>query len=180
MIFEQIEKQDASDKRIKRQAGWAGIIIHHTGTLGLKDQEASSWKRFFQNVSKYLQTKDTSYASAHYVIGREGELVQLVDPDKYEAFHAGVSSFWHPIKRAWLPNWNAYAIGIELIGDGNLYAYTPMQYEILTVLCKELMKRYPSIHPLAITGHEVIAPNRKSDPGKLFDWKRFFVGLYSI
>jgi N-acetylmuramoyl-L-alanine amidase len=38
-------------------------------------------------------------------------------------------------------------------------------------LCLELMSRHP-IPPHRVVGHSDIAPDRKSDPGELFDWPR--------
>ena len=35
------------------------------------------------------------------------------------------------------------------------------------------MKKYPKINKDRIVGHSFIAPGRKSDPGKFFDWEYF-------
>lgn len=166
---------DAADKRKRRETEWAGIIIHHTG----QPKVVSSWTAFQENIAKYLTTKDEAFVSAHFQINRDGEIIQLCDPREFEAFHAGVSSAWHPIMRKVVDDWNRYAIGIELIGDGNLEPYTKEQYAALTELCVDLTEAFPSIHPRAIYGHEEIAPGRKTDPGHLFDWSLFLKGYYS-
>lgn len=165
---------EGHDKRRRREDEWAGIIIHHTGVGGRKEISEALWAKLYRNLTAYLGKKDKNYVSSHYTIGRNGEVTQIVDPDKYEAWHAGRSSYWHPLKRRVRTNWNRYAVGIEIIGDGNLHKYSEDQYRSLARLCAELMHRYPSIHPLGITGHENIAPDRKSDPGKYFDWHHFF------
>lgn len=44
------------------------------------------------------------------------------------------------------------------------------QYETLVSLTHALYRRYPL---KTITGHQHIAPARKTDPGPFFDWKRY-------
>jgi N-acetyl-anhydromuramyl-L-alanine amidase AmpD len=171
-IIEDLITESASDYRRRREPNWTGIIIHHTGQSNPEDKHA------FLNIVNWLIKKDKHYVSSHYVIGHQGELAQLVDPDKYEAFHAGKSRYWHPAKRRVLDDWNRYAIGIELVGNGNEQVYSKAQYKTLTRLTKQLMLKYPSIHPLAIVGHENISPGRKVDPGAGFDWLQYFKYIY--
>ena len=176
MLFEVIS---GYDKRIKREKDFVGIIIHHTSIGDNKEMSESIWDKLSTNITNYLAKKDDNYVSAHFTIGRGGKVTRLIDPDLYEAFHAGKSSYWHPIKRQMVDDWNRYAIGIELVGDGNKITYSEKQYASLIELVKYLTDRYKSIHPLAIIGHENISPGRKPDPGKLFDWYKFFKGIYS-
>ena len=61
---------------------------------------------------------------------------------------------------------------IELEGTDTL-PYTDFQYRSLEFLTLALMRAYPDITPERITGHQNIAPERKTDPGPSFDWKRF-------
>lgn len=110
--------------------------------------------------------------SAHFLIRRDGELVQFVSCDD-RAWHAGVSSF------EGRTNCNDYAVGIELEGtDDSLY--TDAQYACLETLTKAMMAKYPAITPERITGHSEIAPGRKTDPGSGFDWQRYLTGLTPI
>ena len=166
----------AHDKRLKR-GEFIGIIIHHTDIGGRKEISDSKWAQLYKNIAAFLMKKDNIYVSAHYIIGRKGETKMLVNPETHEAFHAGKSSYWHPGLRRVVSDWNRYAIGIELVGDGNLHKYSVAQIESCAVLCGNLMTKY-DIHPMAIVGHENIAPTRKVDPGKLFDWRMFFSLLY--
>lgn len=103
--------------------------------------------------------------SAHCLIRRDGEIVQFV-PFGARAWHAGASSF------AGRAKCNDYSIGIELEGSDYI-AYTESQYDALTELAQQLQKRYPLITQDRITGHQYIAPLRKTDPGLVFDWVRF-------
>lgn len=178
------EVKESPDQRRKGPSPWVGIIIHHTdiGKRDPKTIDEQGWRKLFANVTDWLTKQDENYLSAHFHVGRFGECAQLVDPDNSVAFHAGKSSFWHPLERKMVDGWNEYAIGIELLGDGNLqgFDYSDQQYATAAKLCAALMKRYPAINPLCIVGHEMIAPGRKVDPGKAFDWQHFYKLIYDF
>lgn len=110
----------------------------------------------------YYETIRDLRVSAHFLIRRDGELVQFV-PCELRAWHAGVSS-WKGRERC-----NDFSIGVELEGADTL-PYTDAQYESLAELTRALFQHYG---PLDIAGHSDIAPGRKTDPGPAFDWKRF-------
>lgn len=168
---------EAHDKRIRKEA-WAGIVIHHTGIGDRVPKDASLWKKLHENIANYLARKDDKYVSAHFQVGRQGEITLLVDPEKYVAFHAGESSFWNAQKRKWQIGCNDFMIGIEIVGDGNLTSYSEEQYHSVARICRYLMDRYPSIAPHGITGHEVVSPLRKVDPGIHFDWRKLFALIF--
>ncbi|MBB1269332.1 1,6-anhydro-N-acetylmuramyl-L-alanine amidase AmpD [Shewanella sp. SR44-3] len=109
--------------------------------------------------------------SAHFLIRRDGELVQYVSCDD-RAWHAGVSEF------AGRQNCNDFAIGIELEGTDST-PYTQAQYQCLIALSLVLMTEYPMISPDRIIGHCDIAPGRKTDPGESFDWVTYRSALQS-
>jgi AmpD protein len=100
--------------------------------------------------------------SAHFLVRRDGELVQFV-PCSKRAWHAGESA-WKGRARC-----NDFSIGIELEGTGEV-AYTDAQYERLAVLTRAIRSRYGIAD---IAGHSDIAPGRKHDPGPSFDWSRY-------
>jgi N-acetyl-anhydromuramyl-L-alanine amidase AmpD len=138
--------------------------------------------------------------SAHYVIGKDGSIVQMVSLDR-AAWHAGQSSL--PGCRGGV---NPCSIGIEIVNWGTLTKrgdmflthsgrrykgappilargtywepFTDAQYESLLNLTKHLLSNYPGI--THITGHEDIAPGRKNDPGGAFDWDRIRSVLHSL
>ncbi len=157
------------DCRLKREKEFTAIIIHHTGNTAFDE---SGWARVAEGVRKWLTTKDANFVSAHFQINRDGAIIQLCDPTKYEAFHAGKSEHWNQDLRKVVSDWNRYAVGIELVGDGNNNPYTPEQYASLINLSKELLTVFP-INIKNILGHEEIAPGRKTDPGYLFDWANY-------
>lgn len=97
--------------------------------------------------------------SAHFVIRRDGALLQFVSCDE-RAWHAGVSHY------RGRDHCNDDSIGIELEGlEGD--TFEAAQYVRLITLCQDIAARYPICH---IAGHEHIAPGRKQDPGPGFDW----------
>lgn len=100
--------------------------------------------------------------SAHFLVRRDGELVQFVSCND-RAWHAGVSS-WRGRERC-----NDFSVGIELEGADDV-PYTPAQYGRLATLLWALKGRYPAI--AAAVGHSDVAPGRKTDPGPAFDWDR--------
>ena len=102
--------------------------------------------------------------SSHVLVRRTGELVQYV-PLHLRAWHAGTSQF-EGRERC-----NDFSIGIELEG-GDTIPYEPAQYRALARLIVGLCAAYPSLAVERVTGHEHIAPGRKTDPGPSFDWPR--------
>jgi AmpD protein len=99
--------------------------------------------------------------SAHFLIRRDGELLQFVGCNE-RAWHAGASS-WRGRARC-----NDFSIGVELEGTDDL-PYTAAQYAMLGRLAKALARRYPLVD---IAAHSDVAPGRKTDPGPAFDWAR--------
>jgi AmpD protein len=118
--------------------------------------------RLNPNAHPYFETIYEMQVSAHLLIRRDGECVQFV-PFNKRAWHAGVSNFKNR------ENCNNFSIGIELEG-GETIAYTPMQYQKLNEVIRALQKNYPTLTDIA--PHSAIAPNRKTDPGELFDWSQ--------
>ena len=98
--------------------------------------------------------------SAHFVVRRDGALIQFVSCDR-RAWHAGVSS-WRGRDAC-----NDYSIGIEMEGlEGD--TFEAVQMAKLARLLLALQRRYPLRD---IVGHEDIALGRKFDPGPGFDWR---------
>ena len=100
--------------------------------------------------------------SCHYLIDQKGVCYQLVDDSK-RAWHAG-KSFWRGLRDI-----NSRSLGIELVNSGD-EAYPKTQMESLMVLLQDLLAIH-KIRPQNVLGHSDIAPSRKTDPGKWFDWR---------
>ena len=104
--------------------------------------------------------------SSHFLIRRDGELVQYV-PTELRAWHAGASE-WKGRGRC-----NDFSIGIELEGSDDR-PFEEAQYGTLVELTRALHERYGA---LDIAGHSDVAPGRKTDPGPFFDWARYRAAL---
>lgn len=105
-----------------------------------------------------------SKVSAHYLIDTDGSVFDIVPEDK-RAWHAGVS-YW--LGEADI---NSNSIGIELVNRGHEFGYHDFpkpQMQSLLKLSRVIMARNDITHVL---GHSDVAPERKSDPGELFNWK---------
>lgn len=100
--------------------------------------------------------------SSHLLITRRGDLIQFVPFDK-RAWHAGQSCY------EGRENCNDFSIGIELEGT-DTDPFEAIQYQQLSEVLKVLIAQYPGLSSERITGHEHIAPGRKTDPGPGFDW----------
>ena len=101
--------------------------------------------------------------SAHYLIDREGTVHQLVEESK-RAWHAGAGRW------AGHDDINSLSIGIELDNDGGSSFAAPMMAALETLLA-DILTRY-RLDPKAVIGQSDIAPDRKADPGRRFDWRR--------
>jgi N-acetylmuramoyl-L-alanine amidase len=124
----------------------------------------------FTNEDSALQALDTlrtgnsgGPVSAHYLIGSNGHIYQLV-PDQWRAWHAG-GGRWGTIT-----DLNSASIGIELDNDGHT-PFTQPQVASLLRLLADLTTRL-HIPATQVIGHEDLAPGRKDDPGALFPWQR--------
>lgn len=102
--------------------------------------------------------------SSHYVIGEDGQIVQMVG-EKHRAWHAGISSWGGKT------DINSRSIGIELTSPTlGQKPFNQMQKDALIDLLNRLIKKY-HIKPQNIVGHSDVAPTRKADPGKSFFWQ---------
>lgn len=109
-------------------------------------------------------TRKQSQVSAHYLIGRDGTVVQLV-ADENTAWHAGRvhEPTWKLLKAGVNPNY--YTIGIEhenLAGE----PMSPQQWEASTKLILELSKKWgiPLDEDHIVKHRSIFA--RKSCPGR--------------
>ncbi|MDB5375055.1 MAG: N-acetylmuramoyl-L-alanine amidase [Belnapia sp.] len=104
--------------------------------------------------------------SSHYLVEEDGAVFRLVPEDR-RAWHAGVS---HWRGRAGL---NDTSIGIEIVNPGHEWGYRPfpaLQMAAVCDLCLAILGRHP-VAARDVVAHSDIAPDRKQDPGELFDWE---------
>ena len=110
--------------------------------------------------------------SCHYLIDPSGVCYHIVDDNK-RAWHAG-KSYWRGYH-----DLNSRSLGIELVNSGN-ENYPEPQMKSLIRLLKYLIQSF-KLNPKNVLGHSDIAPARKLDPGKWFNWKTLSdngVGLF--
>ena len=143
-----------------------GLIVIHAislppGRFGGDGIEALFTNRLDPVAHPFYREISGLRVSAHFLIRRDGELVQFVSADA-RAWHAGVSR-WRDRERC-----NDFSIGIELEGCDDC-GFEDVQYDRLTRLIVDLRERYPVED---VVGHSDIAPGRKTDPGPGFDWSR--------
>lgn len=119
-----------------------------------------------------LQTRNsTGRVSAHYLIGDDGRLYQLV-AESERAWHAGASR-WGGVADI-----NSASIGIELDNDG-VEPFSDAQITALLKLLDDITGRLDIPRHLVV-GHGDIAPTRKRDPSGLFPWKRLADAGYGL
>ena len=142
------------------------IVIHNIslppGEFGGRYIDDLFLGRLDTSAHPYFRELEGLRVSSHFLVRRDGEVVQFVDPDK-RAWHAGAST-WCGQERC-----NDFSIGIELEGADDV-PFSEHQYVSLARLTAALEQRYG---PLQRAGHSEIAPGRKTDPGPWFDWARY-------
>jgi N-acetyl-anhydromuramyl-L-alanine amidase AmpD len=110
-----------------------------------------------KSAIEWFKTKK-SQVSAHYIVGQDGKIVQMVK-DKDRAWHAGVKLY------------NDEAIGIEHEGHAAKNEWTEKQLRASADLTRWLCAEYGiTIDRKHLLGHNEIAPGRKTDPGPYFNW----------
>jgi N-acetylmuramoyl-L-alanine amidase len=125
------------------------VIIHHTSNETAEQALA-------------VLRDPVREVSAHYLVGRDGRVYQLVDERK-RAWHAGASRWGGDA------DVNSSSIGIEMDNDG-MEPYPEPQIASLLALLADIQARY-KIPRANFLAHGDVAPTRKVDPGRYFPWK---------
>ncbi len=140
------------------------LIVVHSISLPPGQYGGPAIEQLFTNTldwdaHPYFQSIRGLQVSAHFLIRRDGTLLQFVD-GLQRAWHAGPSAY------RGRSNCNDDSIGVELEGlEGS--TFEAPQYDTLATLCGHMAERFPIAH---VAGHEHVAPGRKNDPGPGFDW----------
>ncbi|WP_373057198.1 N-acetylmuramoyl-L-alanine amidase [Zunongwangia sp. H14] len=163
------EEELSDTSKIQYAPAWVGttnfnlrrpnfVVIHHTA----QDSVAQTLTTF---------TLPRTQVSAHYVIGRDGEVYHMLN-DYYRAWHGGVGS-WGTTN-----DLNSASIGIELDNNG-FEEFPEAQINSLLDVLEMLKKKY-KIPEQNFIGHSDIAPTRKVDPSVFFPWKKLAEEGYGI
>lgn len=134
------------------------VIVHHTSSNTLERALATL-------------TSPIAGVSSHYLIGRDGRVLQLVD-ENHRAWHAG-ESYW-----GGTTDMNSASIGIELVNNGE-EPFPPPQINALLALLADLQARY-NIPRANFIGHADVAPGRKDDPSAFFPWRQLAVAGFGL
>ncbi|WP_353182203.1 N-acetylmuramoyl-L-alanine amidase [Parapedobacter lycopersici] len=150
-----------SPRIARREQPWVGtinfnlrkpnyVVIHHTAQDSLEQ-------------TLHTFTVPHTQVSAHYVIGRDGQVYQLLN-DYLRGWHAGAGKWGN------VTDLNSVSLGIELDNNGNEPFPDAQIYSLLQLLEKlKTTYRIPAANFLA---HGDIAPTRKNDPSVLFPWEK--------
>lgn len=141
------------------------IVIHDTETPGISDA-VTIWRHFSRSATR---------VSAHYIIGKGGEIVQCV-PDSLRAWHCGESYF------EGRDHLNDSSLGIELVNAQTGHdPFTNAQYQSLIRLVAYLVAEY-HVPMDRIVGHKDITlkPEVKKDPAPNFSWSRLYGGVKDV
>lgn len=128
------------------------LILHYTG---------------MQSAQGALdRLRDTAArVSSHYLVDEDGTVWRLV-AERCRAWHAGVSC-WRGHSAL-----NDRSIGVEIVNPGHEWGYRgfpALQMAAVCELCLAILRRHP-MPGRNVVGHSDVAPDRKQDPGELFDW----------
>ncbi len=170
MIYPKARQCPSPHFNERPDASTINLLVIHCISLPPGEFGGDYIEQFFRgeldaSLHPYFETIAELEVSSHFLIDRNGQLLQFVDCSQ-RAWHAGVSQ--------WLgrDNCNDFSIGIELEGCDDV-PYTKAQYQALVELTRWLQQHYPDITDDNIVGHCDIAPERKTDPGPAFDWTYF-------
>jgi len=140
------------------------------------------------NTFQTPHANDNDQVSYHTLIGREGRVVDVVDP-LHRAYGAGYSAFlgeWAVTNPEFMGSVNNFALHLSLetppdgyLGGKTHSGYTEEQYDALAVVLSDWMESF-GISPEAITTHEhVDLGGERGDP-RSFDWPQLQVRLASL
>ena len=159
------------------------VVLHFISNAAMNPENPY----IYEDIRKIFVDYDVS---PHYMIDREGEIYYLL-PETRAARHAGKGEM--PGYPEFKDDLNDYSIGIELMAIGteaemgmilseDAYkkipqehiGYTDAQYQSLNRLLDDILARNKKIlrNREHIIGHDEYAPERKNDPGSLFDWSK--------
>ncbi|MBH1974415.1 MAG: N-acetylmuramoyl-L-alanine amidase [Rhodobacteraceae bacterium] len=134
------------------------IVLHYTGMPSCAEARARLCDPAFE-------------VSAHWLLSEQGQAEALV-PEPLRAWHAGAGGW------AGLTDINSHSIGIELANTGS-QPFPEPQMAALETLLAGIMARW-QIPPHRIIAHSDMAPDRKIDPGRRFDWHRLALQGLSV
>ena len=126
------------------------IVLHYTGMATCAEARA----RLCDPAAE---------VSAHW-LSSEGGAAEALVPEDRRAWHAGAGE-WGGVTDV-----NSHSIGVELANPGDR-PFPEAQMAALERLLAGIMARW-QIAARGVIAHSDMAPSRKGDPGRRFDWRR--------
>ncbi len=155
-----------------------GIVLHWTANPGTS---AMQNRNYFESLKSQSFTGKELYASAHFIVGIEGEIIQCLPTDEM-AYHVG-AKLYTPEAVGRLGHYpNNCTIGIELchpLADG---VFTLITWQRAVSLIGSLCQKY-KLNPLTDiwTHHQItqkICPKFFVDNPESFERFKLEVGIY--
>ncbi|MDD4066627.1 MAG: N-acetylmuramoyl-L-alanine amidase [Clostridia bacterium] len=109
------------------------IVVHYVGN---PNTTAEANRNYFNN----LKNQNNTYASSHYIVGLEGEIIRCI-PESEVAYHSGNLDM------------NYKSIGIENCHPDTSGKFKEVTYNALVELCADICKRYGLIPDTQIIRH---------------------------
>lgn len=167
----------------QRKENKTHVVLHFISNAAVNPENPF----IYEEIRKIFVEYDVG---SHYLIDRNGEIYFLL-PENRVARHSGKGDLRGFTQ--YKDHLNDYSIGIELMAIGTEaemqammtpeeykkippehIGYTEAQYHSLNLLLDDILARNKKIKRDRnhIIGHDEYAPERKTDPGSLFDWSK--------
>jgi N-acetylmuramoyl-L-alanine amidase len=137
------------------------LVIHYTNN---PRQSAKGCHEYFTLLENQKESPETKYASAHYIIGLNGEILQCM-PEKEVAYHVGSTALdpnsckiYTDIKRGLCgeanPNYNS--IGIEVCHSDSTGKFNQVSKESLILLARDIVLRYKLTKNQVVRHYDIV------------------------
>lgn len=137
-----IERQILTVNKFSRPAkkliGVKGVVIHWVANAG---SSAQANRNYFEGLKIQREVKNARYASAHFIAGLNGEVIQCIPVDEI-AYHAGALSYSPGISEKLSPYPNNCTIGIELCHPDWTGKFNDKTYGAAVELTAVLLKQF--------------------------------------
>ena len=115
-----------------------GVVIHWVGNA---NSSAIANRNYFENLKNQTTTKNARYASSHYIIGLNGEVLQCLPLDEW-AYHVGAMTYKDEAIRKLSGYPNNCTIGIELCHPDWSGKFTEQTMKSAIELTAWLLRKY--------------------------------------
>ena len=155
----------------KKLRGVKGVVIHWVGNPGTS---AQANRNYFESLKEQTGSEGVRYASAHFVVGIDGEIIQCLPLDEW-AYHVGAKIYVDGIQEKLGAIPNSCTIGIELCHLTWHGHFTNATWEAAAELPAVLLKRFNLCPGKDVSRHYDITGKvcPKWFVGSTLDWKLF-------